>query len=91
MQRITSGQFDTDVGAEATIGIKDVGMMRAQAEKVSCALPLADLHAQHLRTLRSQGREGWDWASVAQVIAEQSGTTLMEASASQPPHAKHGK
>lgn len=53
--------------------------MRAQADLVSCPLPIADIHHQHLRTLRAQGREAWDWTSVAHVLAEETGIVLGQA------------
>ena len=76
MSRILSGVYDQNVGAAVSIGLKDVAMMRAQADSTSCPLPIADIHHAHLREAAAKGHCDWDWTAVAGVLAEHGGVEL---------------
>ncbi len=60
-------------GFRMRIGLKDVRLALAEADRVEVPLPLADLlHAGYLAGIH-RGYEDWDWAALGRVRAEDAG------------------
>jgi 3-hydroxyisobutyrate dehydrogenase-like beta-hydroxyacid dehydrogenase len=60
-------------GFKLTLGLKDVRLALAAAEAKNVALPLGSLARDRLITALALGYENKDWASMAQIIAQNAG------------------
>ena len=60
-------------GFPLRLGLKDMRLLLEAAESVSVPLPLASLLRDHLLTAIARGKGDMDWASLAQLAAENAG------------------
>lgn len=58
----------TPPGFSLRLGLKDVGLMRQLADRVSAPLPVADIAHGHLRAAFAQGRGDLDWGALITVV-----------------------
>jgi 3-hydroxyisobutyrate dehydrogenase-like beta-hydroxyacid dehydrogenase len=69
---LAEGQF-VPPGFELRWGLKDVRLVRQQADVASAPMPLADLLHEHLLSSAAQGRSQWDWVAMGEVLRERAG------------------
>lgn len=69
---LTEGQY-APPGFELRWGLKDVRLVRQQADVASAPMPLADLLHEHLLSSAAQGRSQWDWVAMGEIVRERAG------------------
>lgn len=69
---IARGQYEP-AGFRLPLGLKDVRLAIAAAEAKNVTLPVGSLVRDRLITALAKGYENKDWASIAQIIAENAG------------------
>lgn len=62
--RIASGQH-TPAGLSLVLGLKDVMLAAAAAERVAVAMPIADVVEERARAGIARGMGDWDWSALA--------------------------
>eukprot|EP00743_Colponemidia_sp_Colp-15_P006608 GILK01007121.1.p1 GENE.GILK01007121.1~~GILK01007121.1.p1 ORF type:complete len:320 (-),score=56.80 GILK01007121.1:86-1009(-) len=71
--RLAADNFNAEGGFQLTLGMKDVGHMKTVAQNSACPLPLADLIYNHMLGAKANGREEYDWLSLASIVRENAG------------------
>lgn len=69
---LAEGQY-APPGFELRWGLKDVRLVRQQADASASPMPLADLVHEHLLSSVAQGRSLWDWVAMGEVVRERAG------------------
>lgn len=69
---LAEGQY-APPGFELRWGLKDVRLVRQQADLAATPMPLADLLHEHLLSSVAQGRSLWDWVAMGEVVRERAG------------------
>jgi len=69
---LAEGQY-APPGFELRWGLKDVRLVRQQADLSASPMPLADLIHEHLLSSVAQGRSLWDWVAMGEVVRERAG------------------
>ncbi len=69
---IAEEQFEP-AGFKVPLGLKDMRLVLAAADRASAPMPVANIVHDHLLTALARGQQELDWSSLARVVAENAG------------------